>query len=449
MYRSTSLLKRAACIAAGLGLSGAAIAQPANDTCAGALPLKLGAPVVGTTVDSVVDLPVSCASDNGDVWYSFTPSVTGPYVFHATGKVNGDLTLAVLSGCEFPIGEFGCASGAVDGPRLELTLWEGSPVVIRVGSASGQQFTLTADNAPPPANDECEGAIPLEIGLPLSSNNLSATTTLELDDATLCSSMAPGLAGGADVFFSFTPNVDGYYDFSTCGAEIDTVVSIHTGCPVTAANAIACNDNAPLTACPDSFGNHAAHVSGVFLTAGETYYVRVASVLIYNPFTGELEGPGRGRFDITVLNGFEPTFPANDTCDAAEVLNQDSVVFGSTINATSDIASTCGGDDVWDVWYEFTSPLEERTSFQITIASGAFNTQATLSVYDACGGNQILCQAFNPLTNPDMTIWIGLDPGQTIKIRVAGQSATQDEFMLVTATGGLARRCCRSCTHRR
>ena len=87
-----------------------AMAQPANDACTSPAPLSLNTPVNGTTIGAGADMQVTCQGDIGDVWYSFTPKTFGAYVFTATGSANFNLSLALISGCEFPIAEFGCSA---------------------------------------------------------------------------------------------------------------------------------------------------------------------------------------------------------------------------------------------------------------------------------------------------------------------------------------------------
>jgi hypothetical protein len=409
------------------------MAQPANDACTDATPLTFGTPVNGTTVGASADLEVTCQQDTADVWYSFTPEVFTSYTFHVTGEDNGSLSLAIISGCDFPIAEFACAPGAFDGPRLEILLFPGQQLLVRVGSTVGQSFTLEGDVSPPPANDECEGAVPLVVGLPVHANNYAATTTLELDNASLCSSIAPGVGGGADIFFSFTPTQDGYYDFSTCGAQLDTVVSVHSDCPVSAANALACNDNASLSRCDLPFDSNSSYVAGVQMTAGVTYYIRVAGVRFVDE-GGNLGEPSRGEFDMLVQQGVAPVIPTNDECATATELPPDNAIFASTVNSTSSIPGVCGYDDVFDVWYTFTSSAFDRRAFQFMLNPAAFNNSASLTAFDACDGNVLACYVSNPLTSPEMVLWVVLDPGQTIKLRIAGNNGSQDDFTLFTST---------------
>src|SRR5690606_3881706 len=123
--------------------------------------LTSGVPAAGTTVGAAVNLTVSCVEDNADVWYVFTAPAAGPYQFSVSGTDNAALSLAVVTGCDFPIGISGCAVGTPEaGPTLQdQAFFDGQPMYLRVGSVgAGQAFTITAGALPPPANDECAGA---------------------------------------------------------------------------------------------------------------------------------------------------------------------------------------------------------------------------------------------------------------------------------------------------
>src|SRR5690349_9655358 len=70
----------------------------------------------------------------------------------------------------------------------------------------------------------------------------------------------------ADVWFRYTPAQTCLLNLNTCTSDYDTVLSIHSGCPGTAANDLACNDDT----C-----NVGSQVS-ITAQAGVTYYIRVS-----------------------------------------------------------------------------------------------------------------------------------------------------------------------------
>ena len=179
-------------------------------------------------------------------------------------------------------------------------------------------------------NNLCENATPLCPGSVLGS------TALATNDG----SVSCGAAGNSpDVWYSYTAEASGQATVSTCGSWYDTFLSAHTGCPGTAANQIACND--------DACGTFDSLITfGVI--AGETYLIRVSG---YNGATGDfvldLVGPncvpsgsitgdlnGDGIVDaidveifVGVLIGVDTDPTRFSNCD----LNQDGLVNGKDV----------------------------------------------------------------------------------------------------------------------
>ncbi|MCB9473974.1 MAG: proprotein convertase P-domain-containing protein [Candidatus Delongbacteria bacterium] len=91
-------------------------------------------------------------------------------------------------------------------------------------------------------------------------------------------------ATSPDVFFRYTPGSSGTATVETCGyGDYDTVLSVHTDCPGTTANQIACND--------DNCTNYKSSITWA-VTGGTTYTIRVSG---YNNASGDfgltLTGP--------------------------------------------------------------------------------------------------------------------------------------------------------------
>jgi hypothetical protein len=139
------------------------------------------------------------------------------------------------------------AGGAVPGARtLTVTTPSGS------GSTT---FTV----APGPSNDACTGAVAIAPGATVTGNSTGAT----VDGASSCDGATP-----RDVYYAFTPPGSGTYRFETPTAPaFDTILSVHSACPATTANALACDDD----------GGGCGNGSGVTFVAqaGTNYRVRV------------------------------------------------------------------------------------------------------------------------------------------------------------------------------
>ena len=69
-----------------------------------------------------------------------------------------------------------------------------------------------------------------------------------------------------DVWYRYTAAADGVLRVNTCGSAYDTVLSIHSGCPGSAANQLACND--------DSCGTSSS--VSIPASSGTTYWIRVS-----------------------------------------------------------------------------------------------------------------------------------------------------------------------------
>ncbi len=131
---------------------------------------------------------------------------------------------------------------------------------------------------PPPANDQCSGAIVIGdsmLGYPtLEGTNFQADNTVN----DVCDFSA---TGARDVWYTYTPAVSGPVSIDTCltpssGTSLDTLISLHAG--ACASPLIACNDDDPSGLCASS-----SRIT-MNLVAGTTYFIRVAG---YGPATGD------------------------------------------------------------------------------------------------------------------------------------------------------------------
>ncbi|MFH1416930.1 MAG: hypothetical protein ABII12_01400, partial [Planctomycetota bacterium] len=78
-----------------------------------------------------------------------------------------------------------------------------------------------------------------------------------------------------DRWFKYTPLTNGTLELDTCDANFDTVLSVHTGCPGTSANQVACGDDTGWLGYCGFFPTDQSYVS-LSVTAGTTYYIRVS-----------------------------------------------------------------------------------------------------------------------------------------------------------------------------
>lgn len=290
---SRPVLRWCALIGLLCALAAPARAQPpANDICGQnvsqfTIPPNTGM-VTGTLLGATRDaLSTSCPVVNqsgADVYHYLTPAVTGIFTIETCGLAAFDTTLTVFTNtCPVSIATEvpgGCNDDwpfCIPQSRLSVQLSAGQTYIVRVGTYEattiGDAYSLRITFVQQAPNDDCGPTNPLlALDTPVSSNNSGATTSITLTPASLCGT-SPGAGGGADVFYRFVPPVPGAYIFSTCGSVLDTVLSVHSGCPVSETNLVACNDDAGTVTCPTSGLNSQVLTT---LLPSATYFVRVA-----------------------------------------------------------------------------------------------------------------------------------------------------------------------------
>ncbi len=227
--------------------------------------------------------------------------------------------------------------------------------------------TITIDfvpPAPPPANDNCNDAIPVGLGT-VSGNNSAATT----DGTASCAS------SGKDVWYTFTAPYAGDFKFDTCATPgFDSVLSLYDVCGGTE---LACNDDATC-----SFSGLRSNLQRTFAD-GETVVIRLAAF-------GSAPTGGDFSLNVTAVTPPPPP-PANDTCDAALPISDGDAQAYDTESATSAglTLASCGLPTTMynDIFYTYTASCTGT----VTISTCGTNYDTVLAVFDACGGTQLAC----------------------------------------------------------
>lgn len=108
--------------------------------------------------------------------------------------------------------------------------------------------------------------------------------------------------------------------------------------------------------------------------------------------------------------------PANNDCVNAVPL-QDGVPYqGTTVGATGDYETWCGFYDLLDTWHVFTAT---RTGV-VTISAESAEFDATLALFDQCGGVELACNDDRCADDDNPQITTHMTAGTTYYIRVAG-----------------------------
>lgn len=261
---------------------------PANDDCAGAVMMTVGAdcvPTAGTTLSATESMPAdTCAGfitpTAIDVWYSFTATGTSTTIEVTGGgtTANGfDPVLFVYAGDCTGLTVLDCADATLRAgtERVILATTAGTTYYYRTmhydyGTAQGVfDFTTCVYSTPAgPDNDECTGATVLTAAAdcdPIPGTTANATQTL---DPILCNDFSSPNA--LDVFYSFVATTTDHTVTVAGIADFDAVVEFFSDACAGASMSCA-DDNFPTAAAPDQVEN----LGQTGLTVGQTYYVRV------------------------------------------------------------------------------------------------------------------------------------------------------------------------------
>ena len=377
---------------------------PANDSCGAAVVIGLG-DVAGTTSGAFASGSSLCGATNTspDVYYTFTP-VRSAYVRFETITGDYDTVLSLHSSCPATAAnQITCDDDSGVGSLSIIAgqfVTAGVPVTVRVTGFNGASgdFTLRLTETAPP-NDLCAGAMLLSLNSPITGTNVAAGN----EGFATC---AP--TTGADVYYKFTPTCTAMYTIDTAG-PLDTVLTVHTGCPTSSGNTIACNDDG---------GPGLASSTTLTLTAGVTYYIRTAG---FNSV--------QGSFVIGVHN--DSTL--NDECVAATPLLAGGHPFNNCaatpVNSQAIVCNGATGGH--DLWYTYTST---DSAAPVTITTGASGFDTILVVYTACpnnGGISLGCNDDIPASSSfGSLVRVTVDAGTTITIRVAGFANNSGEGTL-------------------
>ena len=233
-------------------------------------------------------------SDNSPShWYKFTAKSNGSVTVSTCGS-DYDTVLSVYSGCPGEEGnELSCNDDTCGlQSEVQFSATDGGEYLVRVAGYRGAtgNYTLEVSSGgggPGPGPENCEDVQDLGLGNAVEGSTAGGDNT---GSATCGSS-----SRSSDAIYRHVADEACLLIASTCSSGYDTVLSIHSDCPPTNENQLACNDDA----C-DLQSTVAYEVA-----AGESYFIRVAG---YNGATGNYslelscsEPPEKGEgADITI-----------------------------------------------------------------------------------------------------------------------------------------------------
>ena len=291
----------------GTGIYGQMWGRTPNDASADATLLNPPPRRFSTLAGASPDGWSSCnGSGTSDVWYRFWSPVAGLLRLDSCGTddlvrtdAGIDTALCVHQmGAAGPGDEVACndtwnsgssptACSMIDtGIRrdaaLALAVQPEEDLLIRLSRTSSSldgPFLLDMDFDP--ETDECLGAMTWAEGQVLGTTEWAGS-----DGATSCSASATPVA-----WYRFTASGAGTLRVATCGTNdgiagedlgVDTVISLHSGCPGDLSSEVACNDNWTASAtdhhacAPDDTGSIGDAAVAAPLQAGQSVWVRVS-----------------------------------------------------------------------------------------------------------------------------------------------------------------------------
>ncbi|MBY0310644.1 MAG: lamin tail domain-containing protein [Phycisphaerales bacterium] len=204
-------------VALALDFSFTAVASPSNDTCENATVLSTLPQtfVVDNRLASDDLDPGTCNTGtvgNRGVWFRFDATSVGTLNLNETSTqvVAYGIWATPTAGAICPTA--GAATTCSTTQNLNVTTTPGTTFFIQVGASTATLPTvpmnITFTFFPPPANDECTGAIALQTGLS-TINNTSATTSAAPFNSVLCPTTASSFFN--DVWYKWTAPASGRF----------------------------------------------------------------------------------------------------------------------------------------------------------------------------------------------------------------------------------------------
>ena len=280
------------------------------------------------------------AAGGHSVWYSWTPTASGPVSIGACGAEGPmDTLLAVYTGDDLAGAALVAAND--DGPlprcgnvgsELEIDAVAGTTYRIAVDGKNGSQRRFQLRLEAPPVNDDFAAAKALPGTPSVSDSGSNALASSEAGEP-----KHAGNAGNGSVWFSWTAPETGPTAVSICPYfenAPDTLLAVYTGGSIGSLTPITANDDSP-AACQE-VGSEVT----LDAVAGTTYRIAVDS-----------KGASGGLFSIAIDGR-----PDNDDFSAARAINPGlgnsggSTLFAGKQSGEPNHAGDPGGHSVWFSW---------------------------------------------------------------------------------------------------
>jgi hypothetical protein len=346
-----SVVVASACASNYLGNNSTCTGAPcpqANNPCSGAFWVADGVAVVGSTVAATNDYSNAalCGSSasTADVWYKYKPVTSTTAAFNLCGS-SYDTVVTVFTGAcgaltqvacndDNASGNNACGGGLASG--VSSAVVANTTYLIRVSGYNGATgtYSLTVVGGggviPPtaPANDNCSGATAATVGA-----NAFTTVGATTDGPThaACNFNASNQITN-DVWFTYTATVNGGLKIDTCtGAGFDTKIAVYSGsgCGVSDANLIGCNDDGGCVA--------GRSVVSIPITLGSSYMIRVGSAA---------GATGAGTLSLAICR---PDFNGSGTLDIQDIFDYLNAWFAGSLRADYNQIDSLTVQDIFDM----------------------------------------------------------------------------------------------------
>jgi hypothetical protein len=423
---------------------------PVNDDCSTAIAIAVQpfGPACAASVSantsgatrSAPDIPCGANDANDDIWYSFTATSQSAILRFGNGTSTtigsgAALGFALYASCPSTTAAFSCEGsiGFINGHRILTGLAIGQTYYLRLfaqGSNNYMGFTFCVQEVPPPpANDDCSGAIPVTLTLPgtLCTGTVQVNTsgaTQSVNNPTCAS-----VNSNDDLWYSFTATATlAILRFTNCTLTTDggsggLGYALYNACPTGTAS-LACNTNIGVV-------NGSVNLTG--LVAGNTYYLRLfaSGSNNYASFLFCIQAPLANdecvnAVNIPVSNGF---------CNTAVL----SSLNGATTSAGFGPPPCVATAQSKEVWFKVTVPATGNLLVQTSPVKFAANNLAMVAYTGTCGSlTQLACDDNGnpdpaPADNHSRLSFTGRTPGEVITLRVIPLSNANEEQFAICA----------------
>ncbi len=328
-----------------------------NDECANATAIACGETLSGDTSDGNTDTNGDGAPDE---WFAFTSTTVGEVVTVSTcNQAAYDTILTVYDSCGGNVVAMNDDGTGCSGFTSELSFpADGSSTyyiaVDGFGGASGT-FDLSITCSLAPANDDCDGAIAIECGVPIFGTTVNSTD----DSAAAPDCDTPTTTEGVWYVYEDTTGLITDILISTCSTntDYDTKISVYTGdCASLPLTCVAGNDDSP------NCTNFQSEVE--FQSDGNTTYY-----ILVHGFGGQT-----GNFELNMT--CTPVPPPNDMIvnsidvDEIGVPYTDPAVAMPAATLENGTPAGCDISGGLGVWYHFTSAGNGTATAEIVSPAG-------------------------------------------------------------------------------